>query len=180
MRKEILLCFIAISLPMSFIKGQNIGKIKKFEFELSAGMTYGIDHFLGDKKLGPALALEGRYNFPILPTDVGLELYIGSAVRKFMGIHLSNRIFSFMAFYDYNFNRGKKISPFAGAGIGIASCDIISGSYGNVGARAIFSPRIGIEFLRHIRLTCYSKLCLKGYNNVGLSIGYAFGGGLKK
>jgi hypothetical protein len=54
------------------------------------------------------------------------------------------------------------------------------GSNGEEGGRFILSPRIGVEFFRHVRLTCYSKICMKAYNNVGLSIGYAFGGGLKK
>lgn len=180
MKKKILLC-IFMALPALFVKGQNsIPEIKKFEFEISVGTTYGIDKFVGDKKLGPAFALEGRYNFSQLPMDIGVELYLGSTVRGYEEVDLSNRIFSFMAFTDYNFNRGKNISPFVGLGMGIASCDVIEGSYGEEGARYVFSPRIGVEFFRHLRVTCYSKICQKGYNNVGLSIGYAFGGGLKK
>lgn len=180
MRRKLLIIAVLI-LPTLFAKGQNTPiKVRNFEFELSAGVTYGIDEFVGEKKLGSALALETRYNFPQQPVDIGLELYIGSAVRKYDQKDLSNRIASFTVYSDYNFNRGKKISPFAGFGIGVASCDVVVGDYGDTGGRLIASPRVGVEFLRHIRLTCYSKLCLNGYNHMGLSVGYAFGGGLKK
>lgn len=176
-----ILVFIIAALPTLFVKGQSTtAEIKKFELEVSIGATCGIDKFVGNKKIGPAFAFEGRYNFPQQPIDIGLELYIGSTVRKYRGVDLSNRIVSFITFSDYNFKRGEKISPFAGLGIGVATCDVIMGSYGDSGGRFIASPRVGIEFLRHIRLTCYSKICLNGYNNVGLSIGYAFGRGLKK
>lgn len=180
--KRIFIIFVCYLLGTSLIKGQSVfneKSIKSFEFETSLGTTYGLDKYVGDKCFGPAFALEGRYNFKKRPLDLGLEIYCGSTLRNYDGEDQSCRIASIMIFSDYNFNRGKRISPFAGLGVGVASCDVVVGSYGDEGGRYIISPRVGIEFLRHIRLTCYSRLCMKAYNNIGLSIGYAFGGGLK-
>lgn len=82
------------------MNAQNITPVKPFEFEISIGGTYGIDKYVGKKLIGPALALESRYNFPQNPMD--------------------------------------------------------------------------------FRITAYSKLGYKGYNNFGISVGYVFGGGRKK
>lgn len=154
--------------------------LKPFEFEISIGTTYGIDKYVGKKQIGPAFAFEGRYNFYNSPMDVGWELYAGSTARNYEDTDLSNRILSFSVLSDYNFRRGKNFSPFIGAGIGIASCQIVQGYYGTNALKTLFTPRLGFELFNHLRLTAYSRLCYKGYNNVGISIGYAFGGGKKK
>lgn len=154
--------------------------LKSFEFELSLGGTYGIDKYVGKKQIGPAFALEGRYNFSQSPMDLGLELYGGSTVRNYIDSNLSNRILSLSVYSDYNFRRGKTISPFIGFGAGLSSCKVVQGYYGNDGVKMIFTPRIGIEIFNHFRITAYSKLGYKGYNNCGVSVGYAFGGGKKE
>lgn len=154
--------------------------LKPFELEISVGGTYGIDKYVGNKQIGPAFAIEGRYNLSDKPMDIGLELYGGSTSRKYEGSNLSNRILSLSVFSDYNFKRGNKISPFVGVGIGVASCKVVQGYYGDDAVRAIFTPRLGIEMFNHFRITAYSKLGYKGYNNLGVSLGYAFGGGKKK
>ena len=46
-----------------------------------------------------------------------------------------------MLFSDYNFNHGKRVSPFIGLGVGAATCDVIMGSNGEEGGRFILSPR---------------------------------------
>jgi len=153
--------------------------VKPFEFEISIGGTYGIDKYVGKKQIGPAFAIEGRYNFPQYPMDLSLELYGGSTARKYEDSNLSNRILSLSAYSDYNFMRGKKFSPFIGVGIGIASCKVVQGYYGNDAVKAIFTPRIGIEIFNHFRITAYSKLGYRGYNNWGFSVGYTFGGSRK-
>lgn len=162
------------------MNAQNITPVKPFEFEISIGGTYGIDKYVGKKLIGPALALESRYNFPQNPMDLGLEIYGGSTARKYEDSNLSNRILSLSLYSDYNFRRGKKFSPFFGVGVGIASYQIVQGYYGNDAVKAIFTPRFGLEMLNHFRITAYSKLGYKGYNNFGISVGYVFGGGRKK
>ena len=182
MKKIFLILFYSL-LCTTLANGQSVfneNVIKPFEFETSLGATYGLEKYVGDNCFGPAFALEGRYNFQKHPLDLGIEIYCGSTLRSYDGEDQSCRIASIMVFSDYNFNRGKRVSPFAGLGVGVASCDVVVGSFGEQGGRYIISPRIGIEFLRHIRLTCYSKICMKAYNNIGLSIGYAFGGGQKR
>ena len=87
---------------------------------------------------------------------------------------------SLSAFSDYNFRRGKKFSPFIGIGIGIASCKVVQGYYGDDAVKAIFTPRLGVEILNHFRITAYSRLGYRGYNNIGVSVGYAFGAGKKR
>lgn len=154
--------------------------VKPFEFEISIGGTYGMDKYVGKKQIGPAFAFEGRYNFPQIPMDLGLELYAGSTARKYEEANLSNRILSLSVYSDYNFRRGKKFSPFIGIGVGVASYKVVQGFYGDDAVKAIFTPRLGVEILNHFRITVYSKLGYKGYNNFGLSVGYAFGGGRKK
>ncbi len=180
--KRIFLFLFCSLLGITLVKGQSTDEkaIKSFEFEISLGTTYGIDKYVGDERFGPAFAFEGRHNFQKRPLDLGLEIYCGSTLRNDDGSDQSCRIASIILFSDYNFNRGKRVSPFIGLGVGAATCDVIMGSNGEEGGRFILSPRIGVEFFRHVRLTCYSKICMKAYNNVGLSIGYAFGGGLKK
>lgn len=158
---------------------QEVTSVKPFEVEISAGGTYGIGKYVGKNQIGPAFAIEGRYNFPQYPIDLGLELYGGSTARKYEGSNLSNRLLSVSAYSDYNFMRGKKFSPFIGVGVGIASCKVVQGNYGNDAVKAIFTPRIGIEMFNHFRVTAYTKLGYKGYNNLGISVGYAFGGGRK-
>lgn len=156
---------------------QKINSVKPFEVEISVGGTYDIGKYVGENHFGPAFAIEGRYNFPQTPMDLGLEIYGGSTTRKYEDSNLSNRILSLTTYSDYNFMRGKKFSPFIGVGVGIASCKVVQGYYGNDAVKAIFTPRIGIEIFNHFRVTAYSKLGYRGYNNWGISVGYAFGGG---
>lgn len=155
---------------------QKINSVKPFEVEISVGGTYGIGKYVGENQIGPAFAIEGRYNFPQTPMDLGLEIYGGSTTRKYEDSNLSNRILSLTTYSDYNFMRGKKFSPFIGVGVGIASCKVVQGYYGNDAVKAIFTPRIGIEIFNYFRVTAYSKLGYRGYNNWGISVGYAFGG----
>lgn len=154
--------------------------VRPFEYELSFGTTYGSDNYVGSRKIGPAISMEGRYNFNNSPYDIGLEIYFGSVIRSYQGDDLSNRIASISLYSDYNINRGCNVSYFLGAGIGIASFDVILGDYGDEGSGLVFSPRVGVELHRHIRITAYSKMAKDGYNSFGLSIGFVLGGGLKK
>ena len=51
---------------------------------------------------------------------------------------------------------------------------------GDDAVKAIFTPRLGVEILNHFRITAYSRLGYRGYNNIGVSVGYAFGAGKKR
>lgn len=49
--------------------------VRPFEYELSFGTTYGSDTYVGSRKIGPAISMEGRYNINNSPYDIGLEIY---------------------------------------------------------------------------------------------------------
>lgn len=153
--------------------------VKNLEMEIKVGTTYPLDDLIGSSRLGVQCGLEGRWNFNNSPFDIGAEIYMGAAFRHFEGEGMSHRYFSFSSFGDYNFFRGENVSPFVGIGIGIAACDNIKGNYGTEGKSVLFTPRFGVEFSRHLRLTFDGRIGRKGYNTIGLSIGYVFGGGLK-
>lgn len=174
--KKYLLIVIALLGLMTEAWGQ---KVKPFEVELSVGTTYGLESYAGHRRLGPAFALEGRYNVSFLPIDFGAEFYMGSTVRHPAEGDLACRITSFSLLGDYNFMRGKSVSPFVGMGLGVAGCKEMQGSYGDEGTRFLFTARAGVELIRHWRVTAYSRACMEGYNNFGLSVGYVFGGGKK-
>lgn len=180
--RRLYLIFLALLMIIIEAKAnaQEAIPIKPFEFEISLGGTWGLDKYVGNKKMGPAFALEGRYNFYNHPVDVGLEIYGGSTARKYANADLSNRILSLSVFSDYNFRRGKKCAPYIGAGIGLASYKVVQGDYGTDAVNVIFTPRLGMEMFHHFRITAYSRLGYKGYNNLGVSFGCVFGGGKRK
>lgn len=166
-------------LNSSNVMAQENLPVKSFEVEVKTGTTYPLDNLVGSKRLGIQFGLEGRWNIKRSPFDVGAEAYMGAAFRHYQGEGMSHRLLSFSAFGDYNFLRGHTISLFIGVGVGVAACDNIKGSYGTEGTSALFIPRIGMEISRHLRLTLDARIARKGYNTIGLSIGYAFGGGRK-
>lgn len=162
---------------------QGVG-VKIFEFEPFVGITYGLAGNTGDRKLGSALGLEARWNLRSNPLDIGAQLYLGSAVSRYDGQDLGCRTFAQTAFVDYNFNRGGTVSPFVGAGLSLNYYDMIEGNYNDYegdGDRGLgFAPRAGVEFSRHLRLTLTAHLGKRIYDTVGLTVGYAFGGGRKR
>lgn len=180
MKAKLLITLLVFTMSAGVkLKAQTIQPVKRLEIEAKVGATFPVDKFVGSKKLGPQFGLEGRWNFD-KPFDVGLEVYMGSAIRDYEGHTLSNRIFSFLSVYgDYNFNRGSKVAPFVGVGIGDVKCDVIQGSEGREGMSLMVVPRVGVELWNHLRLTADLRLARKGYNTVGISIGYTFGGGRK-
>lgn len=175
-----MISLLALSLFANIeLKAQESLPVKRFEIEAKAGATFPVDKFVGSKRLGPQLGLEGRWNFD-KPFDVGLEVYVGSAVRDYEHHTLSNRIFSFLSIFgDYNFNRGNQAALFVGLGLGEVQCNIIQGNKGDEGMSFMVVPRVGVELWNHLRLTADLRLARKGYNTIGISIGYAFGGGRK-
>ncbi|MBQ9637877.1 MAG: outer membrane beta-barrel protein [Prevotella sp.] len=177
-KKYILLVLAAMLLATTGAWAQDDVQVRRFEFDTKVGATFPLDDVVGRRLLGPQLGLEARWNMDT-PFDVGLELYMGSAVRHADHHSLSNRIFSLTVFGDYNFRRGQRLSPFVGLGLGTANCEIIQGDMGTEGSSTMLVPRVGIELWRHLRLTLDTRIARRGYNTVGLSVGYTFGGGKK-
>ncbi|MDO5571145.1 MAG: hypothetical protein Q4F97_06725 [Bacteroidales bacterium] len=167
-------------------------------------MFFGFTEPLGkfhdtNNKLGGALGLELRYNLRELPIDLGFQINITSAVHE-TPIHLensegnsswgeyyyaeqSNRTLGLALIGDWNFRQGRRVNPFIGAGVGWASHDLLNDCVyydGDGEAKPLFIPRVGVEFFRHLRITLASNISRKGYNNLQLTVGLVFGGGIKK
>lgn len=183
MMKKLLI--ILLNIFVLSVYGRDL-PVKTFEFEPFLGTTYGLSSEAGSREIGPALGVEGRWNLRKCPFDVGMQLYLGTAETSFQGSDVSCRTASFTIIGDYNWKRGSSFSPFVGLGLGANHYDIInSGWYDykynddDVSGYGLV-PRAGIEFFRHFRVTLTGHLGKKIYNTVGLTIGYAFGGGKRK
>jgi len=170
---------LPLLLASSSASAQEYLEVKPFELEVKAGATYPIDKQVGSRRPGLGLGIEARWNLRELPLDLGFEIGLSTAVSTLDGSDNSNRIYSWTAVADYNFMRGHKASPFVGLGLGCADCDVPEGWYSRQGTRLMVMPRAGVELFRHLRLTVDARIAMKGYNTVGLTVGYAFGGGLK-
>lgn len=158
-------------------------EVKTFEFEPFLGATAGL-HSPGSMVIGPSLGLEGRWNLRRRSIDIGAQLYIGSACSTYKGDDISCRIASLGAFADWNFGRGSSVAPFVGVGLSFNQYDMVSGSYnddeGDGTSGPGINPRVGVELFRHLRLTLTARIGRNIYNQGSLTIGYAFGGGLKR
>lgn len=158
-------------------------EVKTFEFEPFFGATAGL-HSPGSMVIGPALGLEGRWNLRRRPIDIGAQLYVGSACSTYKDDDISCRIASLGAFADWNFGRGGSVAPFVGVGLSFNRYDMVNGSYnddeGDGTSGPGINPRVGVELFRHLRLTLTARIGRNIYNQGSLTIGYAFGGGLKR
>lgn len=203
MRKIVFVIFCTFVLVC---KAQNVS-VKTFEIEPFIGATLGTSSLSGyNHQVGPSLGLEGRWNLKAMPLDLGVQLYVGSAVYDNENVEckdkdVSCRTVATMFFIDYNFERGTNISPFVGLGVGVHTYNVtkaspfwglgiglhlynmVDGDYnhfqGDNTTGIGISPRVGIEFFRRLRVTLIGHFGNRIYNTAGLSIGYSFGVGKK-
>lgn len=163
--------------------------IQRFEFEIRTGLTTPIGSYHGGTaQTGAALGMQGRYNLKNTPWDCGLLLELTTARRGFMlladknlDVWQSNRTLAFAATGAYNFHQGGIINPYVGVAIGIGINDVVGDNiYPSKYTSLFFSPSLGIECLRHLRLTISSNISRKGYNNLQVSLGAVIGGGRKR
>lgn len=179
--------YVVLLLTTCFWQFTSAQDVKRFEAEARLGATFPVG-FLGhtERVSGPSMGLELRYNFRKIPLDIGLAAELTTAVYKLnrngRSDYQSNRTATITLFSDYNFKQGRKVNPFIGTGIGLGMNNALNDLLYEVneGGTCVFVPRIGVELFRHLRLSLSSHISQKGYNNICFSIGYAFGGGLKK
>lgn len=142
--------------------------VRRIEIEPSIGIaTEGFITF----------GIEGRYNFNHRPWDVG----INSAFDLYGG-----RI---IVVGDYNFSRNKDCSFFIGTGAGWANTSILNideaieqcgdACCASTQDCLCFSPRIGLELFRHLRLTATINTYNFKQAELAISLGVAIGGGNK-
>ena len=169
-------------------------KVGRIEGEIGGGFSFGADKLNFDKnKLGATFYAEARYNMQRVPLDIGVQA--GGTIFHRESVNagqLKFRTWNVMAVSDYNFRRCKKISLFAGIGLGYASLDhsapiTFDDSQSNWGGFSTgtrtgslcFMPRIGVELFHHLRVTLDYKLQEKANRHFGLSLGVVFGGGCR-
>jgi hypothetical protein len=186
--------FLSLMLMLLAIQGihaQTLG-VRHFEGDLHAGVTFPLSTFHnGSSRVGPAIGAELRYNLNgSLPLDFGVVMDFSAAVYHWDEDGLSdagesdqsNRTFSIQALCDYNFGQGKAWNPFVGLALGWGQHDIINDDVyldGDGQSCFVITPRVGLEICRHVRFTLNANISRTGYNTLGLTIGYVFGGGLK-
>lgn len=168
MRKFILSLTLLLLAVSAFSQTKERG-VRRFEIEPYIGIA--STSFL-------TTGIECRYNFNQRPWDVG----INSAFDFYGG-----RI---IAVGDYNFARNKNSSFFIGAGAGWANTSILNideaiEEYGDSCCASTqdclcFSPRIGLEFFRHLRLTATVNTYNFKEAEFLLTLGVAIGGGRKE
>ena len=142
----------------------------------------------GQSQISMSLGLEGRYNFKGSPWDCGLMFDLSTARRGYEHLYndgydrwQNNRTLAFALTGDYNFRQGTKVNPFIGTGIGVAFNDVVGDKYfPSKGTSMFFSPRVGVEFFYHFRVSAQCNLSRKGYNNLSISLSLIVGGHPKK
>lgn len=163
--------------------------VQMMEGEIRGGLTAPLGSYhTGKAQVSGTLGIEGRFNFKGTPWDCGLMLDLSTARRGYEHLYndgydrwQSNRTLALAATSDYNFRQGTKINPFVGAALGVALNDVVGDKYfPTKGTSMLFAPRVGVEFVYHIRLMAQFNICRKGYNNVGITLGLVLGGRPKK
>ncbi len=146
---------------------------KKISIEVSAGLTYPMKEQLGDKAVGPAFALEGRYNVGG-GLDVGLQAYYGDVLNSYGSSKVHHKSIAGLAVADYNIALASSFTPFIGAGVGYGG---FIESYQDAEEKTKgmhYMARIGVEHKSHVRLTLYGRMGKEHFASYGISIGYAF------
>lgn len=166
-------------------------EVQKLEGEAYLGITLPLGAFHdGSPIMGPAFGLEMRYNLPDPHFDAGVRLSISTSVYKFKNIsrgniteynNQSNRSVALLAVGDYNFRPLNTVNPFIGFGIGASSndaiCEVV---YDHQSDSGIILLRGGVEVWQRLRVGGNVTLAERGFNSAGLTIGYVFGGRIKK
>lgn len=189
MRKVILFISIVVANTIAAYSQNNHNIVQVIEGEVRAGFTTPLgDYHTGKSLISMSLGLEGRYNINGTPWDCGLMLDLSTACRGYEHLYndgydrwQNNRTLAFALTGDYNFRQGTKVNPFIGTGIGVAFNDVVGDKYfPSKGTSMFFSPRVGVEFFYHFRVSAQCNLSRKGYNNLSISLSLIVGGHPKK
>lgn len=188
MQKTLQFIFLILSmLPVGMNAQSSV--VQMMEGEVRAGLTAPLGGYhTGKSQISASVGVEGRFNFKGTPWDCGLMLDLSTARRDYEHLYgdgydrwQSNRTLALAATGEYNFRQGTKINPFVGTALGVAFNDVVGDKYfPSKGTALLLAPRLGVEFLYHIRLMAQFNLCRKGYNNFTLTVGFVLGGRPKK
>ena len=195
---------VVLLLVMLFIGVENLSaQVRKWEVELGAGCVIPSDQLrpMFDNEVGFNIQTEVRYNFGMVPVDLGLHVDGNLFKREWKSISdIKFMSYNAMAVADLNLLRNKKVQVFVGCGLGYGwlakdvenigtSEDVLDALdktkdawHGKSALMAM--PRIGIEAWHHLRATIYykapaDKTLIKEQGHFGVSLGLVIGGGLK-
>jgi len=183
------LFFLFITVLSAFGSKADSTVVQMMEGEIRAGLTTPVGGYhTGKAQVSGTLGIECRYNFKGTPWDCGVMLDLSTARRDYEHLYQdgfdrwqSNRTLALALTGDYNFGQGARINPFAGIALGAGFNDVVGDEYfPTSGTSLYFAPRIGVEFIHHIRLAAQLNICRKGYNNLSLTLGFVLGGRPKK
>jgi opacity protein-like surface antigen len=198
MKKSILITTALLSTAVCFAQEQSASQattsqsqtstsgfkrfVKQSEIEFYYGGCLPLGSYHGGKeKLRYADGLNARYQLGNSPWKLGLYIQMDNAARKYYidgKTHMQkNEVTAAGVTTEYNFRVTKTINPFIGIGVGggaqEATGDVI---YPHDGGSYSVIPRIGLELWHSVRINAYTQFCRKGYNTVGLNIGFVIGG----
>lgn len=166
----------------------------RIEGEIGGGVAFGSGKSGFDRNdPGATFHAELRYNLRRLSLDVGVQaggtIFHRTAHRAG---ELKFRSWNILAVSDYNFRRCRKVSLFAGIGLGYAFLDNSAPirfddtqtnwggfSTGTKTGSLCFMPRIGIEYWQRLRLTGAYCLEERANSHFSLTLGIVLGGGCR-
>ncbi len=174
-RTACLLLLFLVTKSVAVYSQSNRNNVQMIEGEVRSGLTMPLGGYhTGESQISATLAVEGRYNFKESPWDCGIMLDLSTARRGYEHLYhdgydrwQNNRTLGLALTGNYNFRQGTKINPFVGTAIGVAFNDVVGDKYfPSKGTSMLLSPRLGVEFLYHLRIATQFNLCRKGYNNI--------------
>ena len=178
---KLFLAFLFTSTSMSFAQSGFAKFVSKTELEFSDGICLPLDDFHGGSfKLRYATGLNARYHFGDSPWKIGAYIQFDNACRKYRwddGAHLQkNETCAAGVTAEYDFRVYKTVNPFIGIGVGGGAQEATGKVvYPHDGGAVSVIPRIGVEFWNSIRMNVYTQFSRKGYNTVGLTVGFVLG-----
>ena len=178
-------------------------QVRKWEVEIGAGCIIPSDRLkpIFDNEVGFNIQTEVRYNFGMVPVDLGLHVDGNLFKREVKSVSdIKFMSYNAMAVADLNLFRNKTVQFFAGCGLGygwlakdvenigtsedvLDALDKTKDAWHGKSALMVM-PRIGIEAWHHLRATIYykapaDKTLIKEQGHFGVSLGVVIGGGLK-
>ena len=140
------------------------------EGELGCGATVGSSN---KKTTGAIIDGELRLNLKDGKVSPAFQLSQSNLGLKDTDYH--ERYTTLQVLCDYNFQPGKKVSPFAGCGVGMA---IVKSDNWNISDdnTPLVVCRVGCEFFKRIRFTTDYRLQKGDYSYFTFRLGFVIGG----
>lgn len=178
---RIFFIFLALSIAALSVRGAEPLRVQNFEGGIGLfRLSHPINSIKGSESYVDFCLLpsaEIRFNFPHTPWDLGiLYSYMDASYSEDLGCAADNESVLIGVCSHYNLRQGRKVNPFFGLATGVA----IFSSHGFRHTGFAVEPRIGVEFVHHIRLSLECQISRKHYNAVGLTLGFVIGGRPKK